>query len=289
MGAIGVGRGLWALAAASLGILGLVYPETAPFGPSLPAHMAWQPLWVYGPAILVLAAGVGVCFRRTALPGTWAIGAYLLLWAASSVPSVLSDPLSVDAWYGLCEALTSLAGAGLLYGVLRARAPESQRPLAGPRAARAARAAHAARVLFGLTCIFYGCSHFAYAAYTAGMVPGWLPDRPAVADFTGAAHIAAGLGIAVGILPRLAATLEATMMSLFGLLVWVPSFFARPRPAWATPPQNQWSELVVTLVLLSSAWIVAISLRDRSWVFGSGSGRAAAAGRRHARPNSGAG
>ena len=138
-------------------------------------------------------------------------------------------------------------------------------PMAGERAVRAA------QVLFGLTCVFYGWSHFTYADYTAGMVPAWLPGRLGFAYFTGLAHVAAGLGIVFGILPRLAATLEAIMMSLFGLLVWVPSFFAQPRPDWATPPQNQWSELVVTLVLAASAWVVATSLKDRSWSFAASS------------------
>jgi len=125
-------------------------------------------------------------------------------------------------------------------------------------------AMRAALVLFGLTCIFYGWSHFLYAAYTASMVPMWLPSHLGIAYFTGAAHIAAGVAIAVAILPGLAATLEATMMSLFGLLVWVPSFFERPRPDWAGAPANQWSELVATVMLAASAWIVASYLGKRA-------------------------
>jgi uncharacterized membrane protein YphA (DoxX/SURF4 family) len=121
--------------------------------------------------------------------------------------------------------------------------------------------------LFGLTCVFYGWSHFVYADYTASMVPAALPGRLGFAYFTGLGHIAAGLAVIVGILPRLAATLEAIMMSLFGLLVWVPSFFAQPRPTWANPPEHQWSELVVNLVLAASAWVVAFSFGDRSWAF----------------------
>jgi uncharacterized membrane protein len=136
-------------------------------------------------------------------------------------------------------------------------------PIASKRLVRAA------QVLFGLNCIFYGWSHFTYADYTASMVPTWLPSRLGFAYFTGLGHIAAGIGIIVGILPRLAATLEAIMMSLFGLLVWVPSFLAQPRPEWATPPSNQWSELVVNLVLAASAWLVAASLKNRPWGFAS--------------------
>ena len=121
----------------------------------------------------------------------------------------------------------------------------------------------------GLACVVYGLAHFAYADYTASMVPTWLPGRMEAAYITGLGHIAAGIGIMLGILPRLAATLEAIMMSLFGLLVWVPSLWAQPPPEWATPRQNQGSEIVITLVLAASAWIVATSLRNRPWGFAS--------------------
>src|SRR5437879_9171352 len=131
------------------------------------------------------------------------------------------------------------------------------------------RAVRAAQVLFGLTCVVYGLAHFAYADFTAIMVPMWLPSRLGFAYFTWLGHVAAGIGIMIGILPRLAATLEALMMSLFGLLVWVPSLFMQPPPEWATPPRNQWSELFVTLLLAASAWIVATSLQNRPWGFAS--------------------
>jgi uncharacterized membrane protein YphA (DoxX/SURF4 family) len=65
-----------------------------------------------------------------------------------------------------------------------------------------------------------------------------LHDPLGLAYFTGLGHMAGGIGIVTGILPRLAATLEAIMMCLFGLLVWVPSFLAQPTPIWATPPQK---------------------------------------------------
>jgi uncharacterized membrane protein len=192
------------------------------------------------------------------------IGVYQAVWVATRAGPVVLNPLSVASWYGLCEALAPLLGAWILYATLRRGSGESETPLIASE-----RAMCAAQVLFGFTCVAYGLAHFAYADYTASMVPAWLPGRFGFAYFTGLGHIAAGIGIAVWILPRLAATLEAIMMSLFGLLVWVPSFFAQPRPDWATPSQNQWSELVVNLVLAAAAWIVAISLRNRPWGFAS--------------------
>jgi uncharacterized membrane protein YphA (DoxX/SURF4 family) len=250
-------QGLFAIASAGLAIYCLVYGDFAPAGTSLPAWVPWREIVVYASALLVLGASAGLCFSRTALTSVSTVGVYLTVWVLIGVPQIFTKPLGVDTWYGICEPLTALVGAWILYATLRWQTRGSQMPVG------AARAVSTARVLFGLSCAFYGWSHFLYADYTASMVPTWLPGRLGFAYFTGLGHIAAGVGIVVGILPRLAATLEATMMSLFGLLVWVPSFFAQPRPAWALPAQNQWSELVVNLVLAACAWVVAISLTDR--------------------------
>jgi uncharacterized membrane protein YphA (DoxX/SURF4 family) len=256
---VGFGRGLFAIALASAAILSLSYGDFVPLGQAVAAWIPWRENWIYGSAVLILAASGGLCFSRTALRSALTISGYQSVWTVICALPILSTPLSVGAWYGFCEPLTSLAGAWILYAMLRCQSRGSQIPIAGARAERVA------QVLFGLTCVFYGWSHFHYADYTAGMVPAWLPGRLGFAYFTGLGHIAAGVGITVGILPRLAATLEALMMSLFGLLVWVPSFFTQPPPDWATPPQNQWSELVVTLALAAAAWVIAGSLRNRPW------------------------
>lgn len=253
----GLGQGLFAIASAGLAIWSLAYGDFAWGAPSLLSGLPGRTAWVYGSALILLAASAALCFPRTASLGVLAIGAYQALGAAMSVPQILSQPLSIGAWYPFCEALTPLVGAWLLYAML-----QRQSGGAGTLIASAA-SVRVAQVLFGLTCVFYGTSHFVYPHYTAVLVPSWLPGRLPLAYFTGLGHIAAGLAIIVGILPRLAAILEAIMMSLFGLLVWVPSFFVQPTPKWATPPQHQWSELVVTLVLAASAFIVAISFGNR--------------------------
>jgi len=259
---VGLSRGLFVIALAGVAILSFSYGDFVPRGQPFPAWIAWRETWIYGSALLLLAASAGLCFSRTALPSALTICAYQAVWTVICALPVLSAPLSIGTWYGICEALAPLIGAWILYVMLRWPSRELPMPIAS------ARAAHAARVVFGLSCIFYGYSHFAYADYTASMVPAWIPGRLGLAYFTGLGHIAAGIGIVVGILPRLAATLEAIMLSLFGLLVWVPSFFAQPRPSWATPPANEWSELVVSLMLAASAWIVATSLSNRPWGFG---------------------
>ena len=256
-----LGQGVFAIASATVAIWSLAYGDFAWGAQPLLAGIPLREAWVYGSALILLAASAGICFSRTALPSVLTIGAYQALGIVISVPQILSQPLSVGASYPFFEALTPLAGAWVLYAMLRRQSPGSGMSIASDGAVRVAQG------LFGLTCVFYGWSHFVYADYTARMVPAWLPGHLALAYLTGLGHVAAGLAIIVGILPRLAATLEATMMSLFGLLVWVPSFFMQPRPRWATPSEHQWGELVVNVVLAASAWVVALSLGNRSRAF----------------------
>lgn len=259
---VGLGRGLFAIAVAGLAILSLVYHDFSPTWQPLPAWIPGREMWGYGSGLLLLAASVALCFSRTALPSALTIGAYLAVCALLSAGPVVSKPLSIGSWYGFFEGLTALLGVWILYAMLRQQSEMTEAPpFASERAVRVAQA------LFGLACVFYGLSHFVYADYTARMVPAWLPARMGFAYFTGLGHLTAGVGIAVGILPRLAAAFEAIMMSLFGLLVWAPSLWANPTPEWATPPRNQWSEIVVNLLLAASAWIVASSLRNRPWGF----------------------
>jgi hypothetical protein len=75
--------------------------------------------------------------------------------------------------------------------------------------------------------------------------------------------VAAGLGILFAIRPRLAATLEALMMSSFVILVHVPSLLSVPPPEWAPSGRIQWTALFWASALAASAWIVAQLLRKR--------------------------
>jgi uncharacterized membrane protein YphA (DoxX/SURF4 family) len=256
----GFGHALFGGAVAGLAILSLVYGSFAPIMEPFPAFLPWPEVWDYGSGAILLAASAGLFFARTALASAVIVGVYESVWAVARARTVLLKPLIVGSWYGFGEALGPLLGAWILYTVLRRQhdAP-TVTVMTGNRALRVA------RVLFGAACVAYGAAHFAYASFTATMVPAWLPGRTGVAYLTGACHAAAGFGLLLGVLPRLAATLEATMLSLFGVLVWLPSFFAQPVPEWAPSRQIQWSETFLTFLLAASAWIVAASLRGTQW------------------------
>jgi uncharacterized membrane protein len=252
----GFGRALFGISVAGLAVLSLVYGNFAPILEPSPAWLPCPEVWARGLGAILLTACIALFFARTASVSAITIGVYGSVWAVARARPVLLQPSVVGSWYGLGEALGPLMGAWILYALLRRHygAPVAT-VMTGDRALRLARA------LFGAACVVYGAAHFAYAAYTAKMVPAWLPDPKGLAYLTGAFHAAAGIGLLLGVLPRMAATLEATMLSLFGVLVWLPSFFAQPVPEWAPSAQIRWSETLVTFLLAASAWIVAASLQ----------------------------
>ena len=168
---LGFRHGLLAIALASVALLSLSYGDFVPAGQAFPTWIPWRETWVYASALLLLTASAGLCFSRTAPPSALGICAYETLWAGICALPISANPLSIGAWYAFCEALTPLLAAWILYAMLSWQSRVSEMPIASKRAVRGA------QVLFGLTCVFYGRSHFAYADYTAGMVPLWLPAR----------------------------------------------------------------------------------------------------------------
>jgi uncharacterized membrane protein len=253
----GFGRALFGTALAGLAMLVLVYGNFTPLLEPLRTSSRWIEVCVYASGAILLAASAGLLFARTASLSAIVIGAYGLAWVVARVRPILIKPMSIGSWYGVCEAMGPLLGAWIIYALLhRTIKAHAVTMMTCDRALRVA------RFLFGAACIEYGAAHFAFAAYTASMVPACLPGRMGIVYLTGACHIAAGLGLLVGILPSLAATLEAVMMGLFGVFVWLPSFFSHPVPDWASPKQVQLSETFLTFLMAASALIVAASLRS---------------------------
>jgi uncharacterized membrane protein len=246
---MGLGAVVFALAMCGVGVLALLYGDFALQWQPVPQGLPWRQGIAYLSGSMTLAAGIGLFVRPIAARCALALTVLLLcLWVLPQILKVAAAPLSVLSLLGLCETLAVMAGGLILWLSLSRRGAMGM-----------------ARCLFGVACVVFGLSHFVYADFTAGMIPHWLPLRLGLAYATGTGHLVAGLAILFGIRPRLAATLEALMMSSFVLLVHIPSLFLVPPPDWAPTLRVQLTALFWTSALAGSAWIVARSLRDRPW------------------------
>ena len=238
-----VGHAVFATTMIAFGILGLMKDSYftvvwQPIPASVPRHDAWLILC----GIVSVATGIGLLWRSTAAAAARLLLGYLLLWLLVFRVPALFRGLTVDVYWAASKTLVMVAAAWVLYAWFATRGDQGLR---------------IARALYGLAIIPFGWAHFAYLENTASLVPRWLPAHAAWAYFTGAAFIAAGLAILVGVRARLAAALSTLQMGLFLLLVWVPAVASGHLTTF------QKGETVVTWALTAAAWVVADSYRAR--------------------------
>jgi len=243
---------LFAVGMIGLGILALVYGDFA---------LVWQPVapWIpgrtvlaYGSGLIMLLGGVGLLFRATARWASRILFLYLIVWLLLKAPAVLVTPKMEAVWLGIGEIAVLLAGGWILFVRLaELREGSPLRFIAGEKGIRIA------RILFAVSVIPIGLSHLIYVKETADLVPAWLPYRVGWAYLTGIGQIASGLGVLFSIFPRVAATAEAGMISLFTLLVWGPAILAAPAK------RLPWTAFFISWAIASAAWVVAQNIAPK--------------------------
>ena len=228
--------------------LALVCLAFGTFDPGQPVPKAFpgRTALAYGVAVFMLAAGLGLQWRRTT---AWAAGAIAAYWALIVVillngRVVLAHPTEYGAYSGPA-AQVAIAAAALIVYATRARID----------AVLAGRLTRAAQIAFGICAVLFGGAHFVYMNLTAPLVPHWLPLGGVFWGYaTGVFHIAAGIAIITGVRARLAAILLTVMYAAFTPLVHIPQAVLHPADLWT------WAENAANLVLTSCAWVVADSL-----------------------------
>lgn len=233
-----------ALGAIVLGLTGLAFRD---FG------LQWQPapeglpfrgtVAVIAASVLVIG-GVMLIWRRTASYGAWTLAAAFLAWTLINAPRAFADPLDAADWLGFCENLAIAVGAATL-AFMASRTLDVRRMTA-------------ARVFFGLCALVFGLSHFQYAAFTASMVPDWIPFSLFWAYATGAGHFAAGLALISGVQARLAVMLHAAMCASFVVLLHIPQTIANPAD------HREWVMTGMSLSLTGAAFALWRALSRRS-------------------------
>lgn len=243
---------LFAVGLIGLGILTLMYHDFA---------LVWQPVapWIpgrtalaYASGLILLLGGVGLLFNATVAWSVRILFPYLIVWLFLKVPAVVIVPGMEAVWLGLGEIAVLLCGGWILFARLAAL-PEGS-PLAF---ATGEKSVHVAKMLFGISLLPIGLSHIVYVKQTADLVPAWLPYREGWAYLTGAGQMACGLGVLLGIFPRVAAGTEAGMISIFTLLVWAPAIAAAPTQ------RLPWTAFFISWVIASAAWVVAQNIAGK--------------------------
>jgi uncharacterized membrane protein YphA (DoxX/SURF4 family) len=246
MGAVSIGRVLFALGFAVVGAFGLVTHDFVLSQQPVPDGIPSREMLASISGAVLLITGIGLVVPRAARLAALVLAGYLLLWVlALELPRALAKPQVEAYWLGLGEDLSLATGCWVIFCAITGR-KEGLR---------------VARVLFGLALVPIGLSHFVYFQITIGFIPTWFPFRAFLAALTGTAHIVAGLAIAFGLVPRLAATLEAAMESVFTLFVWVTAVILAPGD------RQDWVNLFISTALSAAAWAVAESYRHQPWTF----------------------
>ena len=247
-------RVFFALGLIGLGVVSLVYGDFALQWQPVPAWVPGRTLLAYLSGAVLILGGAGLLSRRTAALSSAVVFVYSLLWVLLlKVPHVVVAPQLEFNWLGLGEIAVILAGAWVLF----AAEPRGEMESSRLKFATGEAGMRMAQLLFGVALIPVGLSHFVYAKETIGFVPAWLPFRPGWAYLTGAGHIAAGLGVLVGFVPRLAALLEAGMIGVFTALVWVPLLVTAPAS------QLNWTGFLISWTIAAAAWVVAGSFKSK--------------------------
>ena len=237
---------LFAVGMIGLGILALIYGDFA---------LVWQPVapWIpgrtalaYVSGLVMLLGGVGLLLSSTVAWSTRILFPYLIVWLLLKAPALFVAPQMEAVWLGFGEIAVLMTGGWVLFATLSGLRDGS--PL---KFATGENGIHLARILFAVSVIPIGLSHLVYVKQTVELVPAWLPYRVGWAYLTGAGQIACGLGVLFSIAPRVAATAEAGMISLFTILVWGPAILAAPKT------RLPWTAFFISWAIASAAWVVA--------------------------------
>ena len=249
-------RAVFAAAMIGFGVLSLIYGNAASPWEPIPKDLPGRSLVIHLCAIIALVAGIGLLVRAFTLYACRILFPFMLLWLLLlKLPVLLRAPLVMVNWESFAEVAAAAAGAWCLFAAYSGAWEQRHLKFAvGESGIRAA------RLLLVAALPMIGLSHFVYSDLTAGLVPKWMPFPLGWTYLTGAASVAAAAGMLLGIYPRLAASLEAAMLWIITVLVWVPRVASMPRD------QTNWTELVISSAIAAGAWLVAESYRSAPWL-----------------------
>jgi uncharacterized membrane protein len=246
-----IGHAFFAVTMIVLGAVGLLHPDFVPLWNPVPANVPAREFLVYLSALISIASGIGLLVQRMAAIAARLLLTTLLLWLLLfRLPNFLFEPAFGACW-SIFPLVVMLAAAWVLYVWFAADWDRKHLSFISSN-----NGLRIARVLYGLSLVFFGAAHFIDVKDTVSLIPHWLPSHLFWAYFTGSAFVAAGIAVLIGLCARLASILSALQIGLFLLLVWIPIVAAGSKDPF------QWSETILNAALLAGAWVIADSYRE---------------------------
>lgn len=247
------GRLVFATAMTGFGIVSLVYVDFVrqlqPVGELVPASTPGYGLLAIVTGVVLIAAGLALMVNVKAYQAASVLTVFFALWIVFlQVPSAFLNPsLLRSPWWVRTFETVVLAGAALILAGLASQPIRERWVRIG-------------QILIGISLPVFGVLHFIYAENVASLVPAFYPWPLFLAYFTGAAKLAAGAAIAVGVLPRLAAIMVAIQYGVYALTLHIPRQFM-DQPASYQP--NGVTSMFVAIAFCGAALIVAGSVERR--------------------------
>ncbi len=226
----------------SYGVIDLVWHQVTSLG-----GISHPNILVYVMVMLEFIGGLTLQFRRTSKIGAVVLCVVFLVFSLYLLPPILQTPLVFAPWGNFFEEFSILVGGFLVL----ASTVLSDRKIA-------AKVEQVAYISFGICVVTYALYQLLYLTYTASLVPKWIPPGEMFwAIATTIAFALAAIAVLSNHSALLASWLLTAMLTLFGLLIWVPACIIHPHTL------DNWTENAQNLSIAGTAWIAAEYLSKR--------------------------
>jgi len=249
------GHTAFAIMMIGVGIVGILNRDVMPIWNPIPGTGPAHEFLLYCGIGVSLLSGIGLLAQRTQAMAARLLLATLSIWMLLlRLPNFFRAPLFAACW-SVFPLAVMLSGTLVIYVCF-----STDWDHAHLRWISSTSGLRIARIIYGLSLIFFGMAHFIDVKDTISLIPNWIPGHLFWAYFTGCAFIGAGISVVIGVFARLAAVLSALQIAVFLFVVWIPIVAAGSKVPF------QWSETFLKAALLAAAWVIADSFRGAPWL-----------------------
>ncbi len=257
-----VGRIFFAVGVVGIGIQHFIFSNFIPvIVPWWPDGLPGRPIAAYLVGSVLVFCGGCILLNRNARFASTSIGLFFLsLFVFLQIPlNAVLNPYHIGAW---TVAIKEFAFFGCAFVVANALPPATNDT--GPGTTFIGklndRFLRFAPYPLAILVAAFGTDHFLYTEYVETLVPSWIPDHVFWTYFAGAALIAAGIGIILNVVGRLAATMLGAMLFVWVVILHIPRAIADPAGQFG----NEWTSVFEALAFSGAALIIGQMLPKRA-------------------------